>query len=139
MSSTEEQIIWVEKAGMKDFYVSPVLWLKTVCTLGLYLIYTYLNRINERYTLTNERLIKESGILSKTKDEIELFRVKDTVVTSTLFQRFVGYGTIAVASTDGSGNFLMETIPDAMAKREQIRSMVNKAREAKGVRTIINA
>jgi hypothetical protein len=57
---------------------------------------------------------------------------------ATLFQRFVGYGNIVVVSTDGSGTFVMENLPDAMAKREQIRVMSNKAREAKGVRTIIN-
>jgi uncharacterized membrane protein YdbT with pleckstrin-like domain len=95
-------------------------------------------RINERYTLTSERLIKESGILSKSRDEIELFRVKDTAVKATLFQRFVGYGNIAVVSTDASGNFVLENLPNAMAKREQIRMMSNKSREANGVRTIIN-
>ena len=137
MSSTEETI-WLEKAGMKDFYVNPILWILTIVTFGLFLLVTYLIRINERYTLTNERLIKESGILSKTRDEIELFRVKDTAVKATLFQRFVGYGNIAVVSTDGSGTFLMENLPDAMAKREQIRLMSNKSREAKGVRTVIN-
>ena len=137
MNSTEE-VVWEEKAGLKDFYVNPVLWALTLCTFGAYLLITYLVRINERYTLTNERLIKESGILSKARDEIELFRVKDTAVKSTLFQRFVGYGNIAVVSTDGSGNFEMDNLPDAMAKREQIRLMANKAREAKGVRTVIN-
>jgi uncharacterized membrane protein YdbT with pleckstrin-like domain len=137
MESTEKTI-WEEKAGLKDFYVNPVLWLLTICTLGIYLLITYLIRINSRYTLTNERLIKESGILSKSRDEIELFRVKDTTVKSTLLQRFVGYGNIAVVSSDVTGNFVLENLPDAMAKREQIRTMSNKAREVKGVRTIIN-
>jgi uncharacterized membrane protein YdbT with pleckstrin-like domain len=137
MESTEKTI-WEEKAGLKDFYVNPVLWLLTICTLGIYLLITYLIRINSRYTLTNERLIKESGILSKSRDEIELFRVKDTAVKSTLLQRFVGYGNIAVVSSDATGNFVLENLPDAMAKREQIRTMSNKAREVKGVRTIIN-
>jgi uncharacterized membrane protein YdbT with pleckstrin-like domain len=137
MESTEKTI-WEEKAGLKDFYVNPVLWLLTICTLGIYLLITYLIRINSRYTLTNERLIKESGILSKSRDEIELFRVKDTAVKSTLLQRFVGYGNISVVSSDATGNFILENLPDAMAKREQIRMMSNKAREIKGVRTIIN-
>jgi len=136
--STTEETIWVEKASMKDFYVNPVLWLNTILTLGLYLLYTYLVRINERYTLTNERLIKESGILSKRRDEIELFRVKDTAVKASLFQRFVGYGNIVVVSTDASGVFVLENMPNAMAKREQIRAMSNKSREVKGVRTVIN-
>ncbi len=135
---SNEQTIWEEKAGLKDFYVNPVHWVLTFFTLGIYLLITYLVRINSRYTLTSERLIKESGILSKSRDEIELFRVKDTAVKATLFQRFVGYGNIAVVSTDASGNFILENLPNAMEKREQIRMMSNKSREANGVRTIIN-
>ena len=46
----------------------------------------YLNRINTRYTLTNERLKIEKGLLSKSVDEIELFRVKDTKVKSTFLK-----------------------------------------------------
>jgi len=78
--STEEQTIWKEKASMRDFYVNPIHWFFTFVTLGLYLVVVYLVRLNTRYTLTNERLIKESGLLGKRVDEIELFRVKDTKV-----------------------------------------------------------
>ena len=134
----QEEIIWSERAGMKDFYVNPILWFKTLFTLGIYLLYSYLVRIYDRYTLTNERLIKESGILSKSRDEIELFRIKDTKVKSNFFQRLVGYGDIEVISTDVTDVFLMENIPDAMAKREKIRALSNYSREAKGIRTIVN-
>jgi len=134
----QEEIIWSERAGMKDFYVNPILWFKTLFTLGIYLLYSYLVRIYDRYTLTNERLIKESGILSKSRDEIELFRIKDTKVKSNFFQRLVGYGDIEVISTDVTDIFLMENIPDAMAKREKIRALSNYSREAKGIRTIVN-
>jgi len=134
----QEQIVWTEKAGMRDFYVNPVLWLKTAGTLGIFLLYTYLVRIGDRYTLTNERLIKESGLLSVSRDEIELFRIKDTSVKSTFFQRIVGYGNVFVCGTDGSGDFLLENLPDAINKREQIRLMANHIRESKGIKTIIN-
>jgi uncharacterized membrane protein YdbT with pleckstrin-like domain len=135
---TNEDIIWTERAGMKDFYVNPLLWIKTILTLGIYVLYTYFVRIYDRYTLTNERLIKESGLFSKERDEIELFRVKDTNVKSSFFQRLVGYGTVVVKGTDGSGDFYLENLPDAMTKREQIRSLSNQIRESKGIRTIIN-
>ena len=133
-----EEIIWSEKAGMKDFTVYPVHWVFTIGTLGLYFLIIYLLRFYTRYTLTNERLIIESGILKKERDEIELFRVKDSSVRAGLFQRFVGYGNIAVVSTDLTGDFVLENIPDAISKREQIRDFAKKAREAAGVRTIVN-
>jgi uncharacterized membrane protein YdbT with pleckstrin-like domain len=135
---SQEEIIWTERAGMKDFFVNPILWFKTLFTLGIYLFYCYVVRIYDRYTLTNERLIKESGIFSKSTDEIELFRIKDTKVKSTFFQRLVGYGDIQIISTDITDNFLIENIPDAMSKREKIRALSNLSRESKGIRTIVN-
>ncbi len=138
MTSENEEVIWEEKAGMADFKVYPIHWILTICTFGIYFLIIYLTRIYTRYTLTNERIIKESGILMKARDEIELFRVKDTAVRAGLFQRFVGYGNIAIVSTDATGDFVLENMPNAMKKREQIRDMANKSREAKGVRTIIN-
>lgn len=133
-----ERIIWEERAGMDDFKVYPIHWLFTILTFGIYFLKTYLTRLYTRYTLTNERLIKESGILKKDRDEIELFRVKDTVVHSGFFDRIVGYGDIKVVSSDVSGTFLMEKIPNAIKRREEIRLMANKAREVRGIMTVVN-
>lgn len=138
MIESNEKTIWIEKAGMADFKVYPIHWILTLVTFGIYALLIYLQRIYTRYTLTNERLIKETGILKKERDEIELFRIKDTAVRAGLFQRFVGYGNIAIVSSDMSGTFVLENMPDAMNKREQIRTASNKCREARGVRTIVN-
>ncbi len=134
----EEQIIWKEKASMRDFLVTPILWIFTIITLGLYFFVVYLKRLYTRYTLTNQRLIKETGLLGKRIDEIELFRVKDTKVSQSFFLRLVGIGNIAVVSTDVSGNFTMNYLPDARNKREQLRTMAMKAREARGIRTVVS-
>ncbi len=136
--SEEEQVIWKEKASMKDFLVTPTLWIFTIATLGLYFLVVYLVRLSTRYTLTDQRLIKESGLLSKRIDEIELFRLKDSIVSQSFFQRLVGIGNIQVRSTDKSGNFSMRYLPDATNKREQLRAMAAKSRETKGIRTMIN-
>ena len=134
----EEQILWKEKASMRDFLVTPTLWIFTIITAGLYFIVVYLKRLYTRYTLTDQRLIKETGLLGKRIDEIELFRVKDTKISQGFFQRLVGVGDIQVISTDVSGNFTMNYLPDAKNKREQLRSMSMKAREVKGIRTIVS-
>ena len=133
-----ETLIWKETASMRDFLVNPVHWLFTLLTLGLYALVVYLARLYTRYTLTNERLIKESGLLGKDIDEIELFRVKDSRVSQTLLQRLVGMGDVTVDSTDESGGFVMRHLPGARDKREQIRTMANRSREVRGVRTLIN-
>lgn len=133
MSDGGEKEIWSERAGLKDAFVTPML------PINLFLIpFIYLSRIYSRYTLTDERLIISKGILSKTIDEIELFRIKDTKVQQTMFQRIIGYGTVTVISTDKSGYLEMDHLPNAVQRREQIRSLANKSREQKGVRTIVN-
>ena len=133
-----EKTFWTEKASMKDFYVTPTHWVFTLCTFGLYFLILYLTRLYTRYTLTDERLIIESGILSKNLDEIELFRIKDTKLSQGLFQRFVGLGDINVASTDETGDLTMTCLPNAKEKREQLRTLSNAARTKKGVRTLVH-
>lgn len=136
--STEEVEAWRETASMRDFYVNPRHWLFTILTLGLYAAAVYLFRYFTRYRLTNQRIIKESGLLSRRVDEIELFRVKDTRLHQSFPQRLVGLGDIAVTSVDASGSFRIENLPGAPEKREQIRTLAHRAREAAGIRTILN-
>jgi uncharacterized membrane protein YdbT with pleckstrin-like domain len=106
--------------------------------MGLYFLIVYLTRLYTRYTLTDERLIIESGILSKNIDEIELFRIKDTKLSQGLFQRFVGLGDIKVTSTDETADLTMTCLPNAKEKREQLRTLSNEARTKKGVRTLVH-
>jgi len=136
--STEEIDIWSETASMRDFYVNPRHWLLSVLTLGIYAGVVYLNRYYTRYRLTNERLVKVSGLLARRIDEIELYRIRDTRLHQTFFQRLVGMGSVDVVSTDVSESFQIEHLPQAHEKREQIRAMANKAREGRGMRTVLN-
>ena len=99
----EEKEIWSEKASMLDFAVNPWQWFLTIFTLGLYFIIVYLSRLSTRYTLTNERLKVTKGLLSKSVDEIELFRIKDTKVHQSFLNRLVGIGHIDVTSSDETG------------------------------------
>jgi len=136
--STEEIDVWIETASMRDFFVNPKHWLLTLCTLGAYAVVVYLSRYYTRFRLTNQRLIKESGLLAKRIDEIELFRLKDSRLRQTFLQRIVGLGDIEVLSVDPSGSFWIENVPGAHKKREQLRTMASRARESAGIRMVIN-
>lgn len=136
--SSEEITVWRETASMRDFYVNPKHWVLTLLTVGIYAAIIYLVRYYTRYRLTNQRLIKESGLLGRRIDEIELYRIRDTRLNQPLFQRLVGMGDVEVHSVDVSRSFLLENLPGAADKREQIRTLSNQAKEARGVRTVIN-
>lgn len=50
----------------------------------------------------------------------------------------MGTASVDVVSTDVSESFQIEHLPQAHEKREQIRTMANKAREGQGMRTVLN-
>lgn len=156
----EEQVIWSETASMRDFIVNIPFWLVTIglTTVGaiylpqeykpfaaaplvlgvLYALVVWLQRINSRYRLTNQRLIAESGIFSHRVDEIELYRVTDSKSYESFLDRIVGLGTIEVMSTDRSGAVTMTKVPDAREKREQVRNYAEKMKQERNFRIISN-
>ena len=90
-----------------------------------------------RYKLTNQRLMVSWGVLSKTRQELELFRVKDTTVIQPLLLRIFSLGNIILDTSDKTTpEIRVEAIRDAREVREKIRSSVLVRRDAKRVQEI---
>ncbi len=113
-----------------------------LCAVGVGLViiaWRWLRNVSESYELTDQRLIINSGIFNKRTDEIELFRVKNVAVDYTLINQWVDIGRITIQSSDattGSQPLVLVDIPQARALREKMRTLVNAARQARGVREI---
>ena len=117
-----------------------------MCTLLCWLVipifvafWRYLLVRSMRYELTTQRFRVTYGVLARTTEELELYRVKDSEFSQTLFQRLFGLGTIAMATSDESTPLaLIACIPAGRAKelREQIRNLVEELRDRKRVREI---
>lgn len=106
------------------FLVVLVRWIQNICTT---------------YELTNDRLIIRSGIFSKSIDEIELYRVKDIRMTYSMIGGWAGIGTLILTSSDpttSGGALVIPDVMDAQQRRETIRSLVDKARQRRGVREL---
>jgi membrane protein YdbS with pleckstrin-like domain len=52
------------------------------------------------YRVTNQRIVVESGVLTKRLDEIDMRLVEDIEFQQTLLQRFLGIGQLVVVSAD---------------------------------------
>lgn len=79
---------------------------------------------SQRYTLSNQRLRLESGIIAKQVEELELYRVIDTAADQGVIQRLLGVGTVVVVSSDQrSPQFVMPWVHNPRALREQIRQL----------------
>ncbi len=89
-----------------------------------------------KYMLTDEKLIIDTGILSRRQEEIRLYRITDFSVTQKLFQRLFGVGNIHISSSDNTqGEFTIFEIKKPYEVKELLSDMVEKEREKKGIVT----
>jgi membrane protein YdbS with pleckstrin-like domain len=87
------------------------------------------------YVVTTQRVRIVSGLLNKDIQEVELFRVKDTMVHQRFFQRLFGLGTITILSGDAHNpQLVLRGIPHAVDLRERLRQEVMALRQRYGVR-----
>lgn len=87
---------------------------------------------SQRYRLSNQRLLLETGVLSKVITEIDLRTVDEIVFQQTPLERLLGLGEIGVISSEpgGRGNrerVRLAGIRDPRAVREQIRTAAYEA------------
>lgn len=128
----DEQFFWNTTGSLADVKYNPLYWVLTVITLGLFLLLLYFKRIYTSYSLTDKRLLIVSGILSKSIDEIELFRVTDSVAEQSIFDRWADIGNVVVSSSDKTGNIVMKKVPNPHYLRDTLRRQYTIARQAKG-------
>jgi uncharacterized membrane protein YdbT with pleckstrin-like domain len=75
------------------------------------------------YTVTNQRILIENGILSKSVSEIDLRTIDDTQFFQSFTARILGIGNVTLVSTDKAQPVLvLRSVPDPRNLRETIRS-----------------
>ena len=134
----ESRIIWQASEGQVVnawVFVFAVLFCWLLLPVG-WALYRYLKTANHVYTLTDQRLLEQSGIFVKHLETLDLYRVMDLSVSGTLLQTIFGRGRITLHSTDASTpTLLMSAVPDPADVSHLIRDAVEACRTAKGVRT----
>ena len=105
----------------------------------LIVLWKWIQNMSAKFEITPERLIVRKGIIFKSIDEIELYRIKDVRMDFSLLNQWAGIGNICLASSDETtrvGDLVMPTIENASARREELRRLVDAARQRRGVREI---
>jgi uncharacterized membrane protein YdbT with pleckstrin-like domain len=102
-----------------------------------YAAYRYLKVSSREYKLTSERLVISDGILSKTTDSLELYRVKDLRVVQPLSLRMFGLENIELSTSDKSTpDIVLDSVPKSAGLGDQCRTYVEACRTAKGTREV---
>jgi uncharacterized membrane protein YdbT with pleckstrin-like domain len=114
------------------------LWWFVACVLLVpipWAFWRWLETRNTTYTLTDQRLKTTRGVFTRTTEDLELYRVRDSRFEQDLAERLLGLGQVVLFTTDEtSPEIRMTFIKDAEAVREKIRTLVEARRDAKRVR-----
>jgi uncharacterized membrane protein YdbT with pleckstrin-like domain len=129
----DEQVVWTGNPSQwRNF------WWYLSCLLLLpipFAIWKWLETKHTVYALTDQRLKFTRGVLSKTTDDLELYRVRDTRFQQNVWERMLGLGEIQLFTTDETTTVVsLPYIRDAEGVREKIRALVEARRDAKRVR-----
>ncbi|MBQ9519107.1 MAG: PH domain-containing protein [Firmicutes bacterium] len=88
-----------------------------------------------KYTVSDDRLFLETGLLNVKFEEINLYRVRDLTLKISFWQRIFGVGSIIVHSADETNAHLeLKNIKNPRQVKELIHATVEKARTENGVR-----
>jgi uncharacterized membrane protein YdbT with pleckstrin-like domain len=102
-------------------WVIVAIWL--LCGIGA--LTTYLKVSTTKYVLTSERLRVTTGILSTITEDLELRRVRDSIILRPFWARLAGLGDVQILSADASTpRVVLHAIRDPDGVQTKIRSIV---------------
>ena len=86
------------------------------------------------YTLLEDKLLIDTGILSTKQEEIKLYRIMDLTLKRSIFQRIFGVGSIHICSADKTTpEFEIRDIKKPFEIKEILSSIVEEQRDKKKV------
>lgn len=88
-----------------------------------------------KYSLSENRLFCETGLLHLREEEVLLYRVRDITLSRSLFQRIFGVGTICIMSSDKTAPHLdIKNVKRPKEVKEQIFTKVEAAKKNRNMR-----
>ena len=95
----------------------PQFWLKTIGTLGLWLLWWR----HDYLALTNRAIVRRKGVFVKNERAVPLNQVQDISITYGLIRRLLGHGDIRIETAGSTGTeIIMHNIDDPEDFRAQV-------------------
>ncbi|MDO4732985.1 MAG: PH domain-containing protein [Bacillota bacterium] len=87
-----------------------------------------------RYSLTEDKLLVDTGFFNRVEEELRLYRIMDITMKRPFGQRIWGLGTIHLCTGDKSSPELdIKSIKNPRQLKELLSGMVEKQREEKRI------
>ena len=115
-------------------------WFPVVLTIGIAYIVYWFKSVSVQYQITSQRVRIERGILSKTKENVELFRIDHFDIHKSLGMRLVGQCMLHMRSSDaGFQTVMIYGIPNLEHLADTLRECSLKERTRRRVTTLVQA
>ena len=88
--------------------------------LGVLLLARYVWWRNKVYVVTNLRVLKLEGLLSKAHRDASLDKINDLVLTQSMWGRMLGYGDLQVLTANEASGMTFHKLQDPVAFKRQI-------------------
>ncbi|HVH63898.1 MAG TPA: PH domain-containing protein [Candidatus Dormibacteraeota bacterium] len=133
-------VVWADFSLLISNYRSlPIAHFRTFLTLGaialalLWFIVVWIRWQSVTYELTDQRILLESGILSRQEKIIPIDRVQDCSTRQSIIGRILGYGRVEIDAAGAQGAEVLDHLPNPGAFRDQV--FVQSERRRGGVPT----
>ena len=87
---------------------------------GLWAIAVYIRWTAASYTLTDRRVILETGLVARGSRVIALERVQNVSTTESVLGRLLGYGQVEIDAAGSSGKEILQYMPRPSGFRDQV-------------------
>lgn len=115
-------------------------WFLVVLTIGIMYIVYWLKSLATSYEITNQRIRIEHGLLSKIKENVELFRIDDFDLHKPLGMRLVGHCQLHLRSSDpDQQSVFIYGIPGLEQLADSLRECSLRERKRRRITTLIDA
>ena len=113
-------------------------WFAVVFTLGIAYVVYWLKSVSTKYEITTQRVRVERGLLSKTKDNVELFRIDHFDIHKPLGMRLLHQCMLHLRSSDPSlPTVIIYGVPDLESLADTLRDCSLRERNRRRVTTFI--
>ena len=110
-------------------------WFLTIVTLGIAGLCYWLANLSTRFEITTQRVRIERGVLSKSKQDVELYRIDDIALEQPLGMRLLGHGLLILRSSDRTTpEVRLYGVPGFARLAETLRECALRERERRGVK-----
>jgi membrane protein YdbS with pleckstrin-like domain len=119
-------LVWANNRFLPDPQVMRIVWIVVAGAIvwrAVHVVIALMRIRSTLYTVTNQRVIVESGIAEKTVEDVDLRYIDDTQFRQRIIERMLGIGNVTIVSSDRvAPRFVLHGVADPRALRELIRA-----------------